>query len=128
MPNTGSADRENYSNRVIDKRSHRLVGLAFGQATSLEADYLNQDQVSRQAFHRQLAVWRGRLLGGEDFVDLYRLDSGQPSLLTTVLLPPTYDRASDEEEKARTDIDRRRKVALGGEQLFANNTLQLFKA
>ena len=70
-----------------------------------EHPYLSH--VGRDSFYGFLAVHQGELFRDEDFADLYCLDNGRPSippsLLTTALLLQAYERASDEEAKARAD-------------------------
>jgi len=57
------------------------------------------------------------LFRDEDFVGLYCLTNGRPSvppsLLATALVLQTYDGVSDDEAKRRADYDLQWKVALG---------------
>jgi transposase len=100
-----------------------------------EADHLYMEYVGRETIYGFLARQRGKLFRDEDFVEIYCPDNGRPSvapsILANALILQTYERASDEEAKARADYDLRWKVALGievEERPFAKSTLQLFRA
>ena len=112
-----------------------MLGKRSDQRGLFEADHLYLDYVGRETFYGFLASQRGQMFRDEEFAELYVLDDGcpsvPPSLLATALLLQTYDRASDEEAKARADFDLRWKVALGIEldsRPFAKSTPQLFRS
>jgi transposase len=100
-----------------------------------EADHMYLGYVGEDTFYGFLARHRGELFSDEEFAAFYSPDRGRPSvppsMLATALLLQAYDKASDEEAKARADYDLRWKVALGVEvnaRPFAKSTLQQFRA
>ena len=112
-----------------------MLGQRSAQWGMFEADTMFADFVGRQNFYGFLASQRGELFRDEDFVALYCLDNGRPSvppsLLATALVLQTYDGVSDDEAKQRADYDLRWKVALGIEldvRPFAKSTFQEFRA
>jgi hypothetical protein len=106
----------------------------FGKR-SADADHPYHDHGGRDAFDGLLATQRAHLVRDADCAALYCLSNGRPSvpprLLAIALLLHVDDGVSDEEAKARADVDLRWKVALGvglDERPVATSTLQLFRA
>ena len=112
-----------------------MLGERSDQRGLWEADQLYLDLGGRQTFYGLQASLRSQLFRDADFAELYCLDNGWASILTSLLaralLLQTYDKVSDGEAKARADFDIWWKVALGieiEERPFAKSTLQVFRA
>jgi len=88
-----------------------MLGERSPQREMSESDHLYLDFVGRDSFCGFLATERGNLFRDGDFGRMYCPDNGRnsapPSLLATALLLQGHDRVSDEEAKARPDVDTR---------------------
>src|SRR5437667_3651232 len=112
-----------------------MLGRVDPQGSLLEPGLLFGDLVTRGSFHDKLAACGHELISDDDFVGLYALNRGRPSippsLMMRSLLPAVKDDTSDRESARRSRVDLDWKHALGVPSDFPGigaTTFSLFRA
>src|SRR5438132_13012264 len=86
-----------------------MLGRVDPQGSLFEPGHLFGDLVTRGSFHDKLAACGHELISDDDFVGLYALNRGRPSippsLMMRSLLLAVKDDTSDRESARRTSVD-----------------------
>src|SRR5207244_5597633 len=112
-----------------------MLGRVDPQGSLLEPGLLFGDLVTRGSFHDKLAACGHELISDDDFVGLYALNRGRPSippsLMMRGLLLAVKDDTSDRESARRSRVDLDWKHALGVASDFPGigaTTFSLFRS
>ena len=94
-----------------------MMGRVSSQGSLLETRFVRQHLVTRRSFYERLGDHGHEVVADDDFVGMYALGRGRPSVPPSVmvraLLCATHDRTSDRESARRTRVDLDWKAAMG---------------
>lgn len=94
-----------------------MMGRVSLQGSLLETRFVRQHLVTRRSFYERLADHGHEVVCDDDFVGLYVVGRGRPSVAPSVmvraLLCATHDRTSDRESARRSRVDLDWKAAMG---------------